>query len=301
MVQYGGGSVMLYPELQSKFRIVRKKFHYLGNRTVAEEFNRQHPSNRKDQSTIGRHLRDPDPHDEQHQTELIRAVCNVVNKRSEAKISISTFKVNDLLAFCGALNIDKLEAASHLGKKLPIPEIFLDSLFTSSEESKSCTGHYIVFRDDKVKDRPSKPYMQACAEISEDPHGLPIYEDTWDGDNVSSHYKGYVFFLGTIVNIVGEARSYNGITPKPEIWWCGLQVRRERSGKVIMLYGYVSDIGPKFGLFADRIVLVRVTKDEWERVRNAKEFYVARERVSAVATETMARYLDDWKNHSAEI
>jgi hypothetical protein len=114
-------------------------------------------------------------------------------------------------------------------------------------------------------------------------------------------YTGYVFFVGTILNIVGESRSASGVNPRPEIWWCGLQVVRERGSGRMILFGYVSDIGPNIGLFTDRILLVRVAREEWERVRSEKEFFVDRSRVVAIATETMASYLDDWKDHSVRL
>jgi hypothetical protein len=175
-------------------------------------------------------------------------------------------------------------------------------LFASRGDSEPYIGQYLLFRDDKEKDRPDKPYMQGRAEFSNDSHGLTIYKDWWDGDNVSASYKGHVFFLGTIVNIVGETHLSSGVTARPEIWWCGLQVRRQRNtGLVDMLYGYVSDIGPKVGLFTDRIVLVRVTKQEWKRVKSEGEYYVTRDRVSAVATEMMVNYLDEWKNNSVRL
>jgi hypothetical protein len=295
----GREGLMLYPELQSKLRIVRKKFRKLGNRAVAAEFNRTRREDKRDQSTIGRHLRDPDPHDDKHQTELIRAICNIVNRSYEIKLSVDDFKVNDMLAFFDILKIDKFEAATYLGKKLPIPDIFLESLFQYSN-SRRYVGHYLLLRDDKVKRNRHKPFIQVCVEISEDPHGLPIYKDVWD-DSLGPSYTGYVFFVGTIVNIVGESRSESGVSPKPEIWWCGLQVERERGTGRMILFGYVSDIGDKIGLFTDRILLVRVAREEWDRVRDEKEFFVDRARVSSIASETMANYLEEWKDHSVRL
>jgi hypothetical protein len=301
MLHHGGqGGIMLYPELQSKLRIVRKKFRKLGNRAIAAEFNKNRREGKRDQSTIGRHLRDPDPHDDVHQTELIRAICNIVNRSYETKLSIDDFKVNDILAFFEILKIDKLEAAAYLGKKLPIPDIFLESLFEYSNENRRYVGRYLLLRDDKEKRDRHKPFIQVCAEIAEDSHGLPIYRDVW-GTGLGVSYTGYVFFVGTIMNIVGESRTEGGVRRKPEIWWCGLRENVERSSGRMILFGYVSDIGDTIGLFTDRILLVRVSDEEWNRVLSKKEFFVDRDRVSAVTNETMANYLDEWKDHPVRL
>src|SRR3977135_4492302 len=64
-------------------------------------------------------------------------------------------------------------------------------------------GHYLLYRHDKDPyNNNQPPFIQACASITYDsPAGL-IYKDQW-GDNEA--YQGFVFFVGSKINIIGES------------------------------------------------------------------------------------------------
>ena len=289
---------MKYPALPDMYRILKGIYKKLGSRSIAEKFIKNN-SERKtlDHTTVSRVLKDPAIWDDHEQTKLVNALRDVLKENHKLDLPEEYFRLNDVLAFCARLNIPKTEAARLLRKHIPVPDIMIDSVFQFASEANSVlVGCYLVYRYDRDRQQPSKtPYIQACAQIIEDEHGSLIYKDEWSIDNFRESYEGPIYRVGSFINIVGESKS-RGIAARPELWWCGLEGWASARGKGTQLYGYVSDISSNKRLFTDRIVLIRVERREWCRVRNDKEFYVGRKRVKDLAGEQLLAYLFAWRS-----
>jgi hypothetical protein len=183
---------------------------------------------------------------------------------------------------------------------LPVPDIFLQSIFHPPENfAHRYQGEYLIFRHDKERDVPEKPFLQACASISENGRGLLVYKDEWSGQDVRQSYSGLVFSVGKVTNIVGESRT-SGLAAAPEIWWCGLVGLADGDGRASLLRGYVSDITQKGTPFTDRIVMIRVDKKEHGRVKRDKEFYLTFDSLVKAAGNAMAAYLVGWQDIKIE-
>jgi hypothetical protein len=85
-----------------------------------------------------------------------------------------------------------------------------------------------------------------------------------------------------------------------EIFWQGLKRRADATGKIVCLFGYVSDVTQDDKLFADRMILIRTEDQEARRLRNAKQYYVTGKRVADVARPQMFKFLEEWNRVSIE-
>ena len=279
----------LYPGLQQKIDVIRKKFPFDAG-DVAGGIG-------KDKSTAWRWLRSADALDEEQQRRLVDAICGKIWV-GDRKLTEEMFWENDLPTFCcDYLGLTKLEAAIFLDRGLPVPEIFVDSVFQPDANAKNLVGSYLLFRHDKEKTHSALPYLQAYAEIKRTRYGLYLFEDYWEGDGEHSAqaYEGYVIIAGQAMNIIGQRRRVDP-DKSPQIFWQGLRRIADDRGVVQKMYGYVSDFAFEELVMADRMVLVRVDKKEVDRVSKQKEYYVDQRRVVSVAGEKLCKYLDDWAN-----
>jgi hypothetical protein len=277
---------MAYPQLARKIEILDKKFGIDPTR-LAQIIH-------KDKSTAWRWLSQQSERlRPAQQSELVAAICKVL-KAKGVDLTDQVFRGHNPLKFCLDAGLTKLEAAHYNEFNLPIPEIFIDSLFDLSNDPARFNGHYLQYRIEREMETNDPRYMQAYATIWSDEDQLIKYEGTWRGDNTRRSYEGFVFLVGSQVNIVGQCNI--GQDSRPEIWWCGIRPTGvDGNGKSKPLSGYMSDT-QNGKLCTDRIVLTRCTEEEQSRVRERNEIYVTRNRLIETAGKEMANYLDEWRN-----
>ena len=277
---------MAYPELGSRIDIVQKRYK-IETATLAKKL-------QKEKTTAWRWLQSPHKLNEGQQDLLVGAICQLLN---EAGINISAdeFRTNNTLDFCFDLGISKSEAAAITGRLVPVPDIFVESVFQPAAKRKAFVGSYIQLKHDKAKGRRDRPYIQTHCEITMDGNDRLKYE-SWSGSEGLRSCTGFVVTAGTVTNIIGQQNTSDP-QDVPEVFWCGLKRVADKSGNAIRLYGYVSEVTKHGGLFADRVVLVRTEADKISD-RRSFEPLVSRTHAAQLAGENMLKYLDDWKDSS---
>jgi hypothetical protein len=282
----GEGAGMAYPELGSRIDIVQKK-HKIDTAKLAQKLS-------KEKTTAWRWLQSPHKLRDGQQNLLVEAICEVL-KEGGVEISTDVFRTNNTLDFCSDLGFSKSEAAAMTGRHVPVPDIFVESVFQPAAMRKAFVGSYILFKHDKTRERRDRPYIQAHCEITMDGNDRLKYDERWSGSEGLPSYTGFVVTAGTVTNIIGQQNTSD---PQhvPEVFWCGLKRVADKSGNAIRLYGYRSEVTRQGVLFADRVVLVRLS----ERPANLSGFepLVSRSRAAQTAGENMLKYLDDWKDSS---
>ncbi|MBV8752409.1 MAG: hypothetical protein JO328_06080 [Hyphomicrobiales bacterium] len=273
---------MAYPQLRQKIEILEKKYG-LDPSKIAGKINR-------DKTNAWRWLQRADRLKAGEQDQLVAAICSTLNKPG---LTVNVFRDHNIVTFGRQAGLSKFETAIFSGYNLPVPDIFLDSLFDMTNDPGRYAGLYLVYRHDKEGDHDTFPYTQGGARIMKDDDQRVRYEDFWEGINDRQAYEGFVFSIGSLVNIVGQ-RSERSV--RPEIWWSGLRVGRELSAGSSVLYGYVSDLRRSGALFTDRIVLVPTDQTEYARVQSEVEYYVDRDRIVQIAGRDMADYIDAWRD-----
>jgi hypothetical protein len=287
---------MLYPELQRKIRIVRTKFGFSAD-AVRQELKplkvKTERGTDPDRGTVGRWLNSPENLKETTQIKLVKAIIGAIKKRN-VRMSESVFRRNNFLDFCAAIGVSTFDAIKILGINLPVPDIIINSVFEPTDDhANRYVGHWLLFRHDKDNDRADAPYIQAYATFKENEHSQLVYRDEWGSGPSQESYRGFVFFVGSKINIIGESSS-TGAMARPEIFWIGLDARLD-GGRALRLYGYVSDLNRRGALFADRIVLARVNEKEWMEARQRHKHYLSLEEVRAVVGRALGRYLGEWE------
>jgi hypothetical protein len=274
---------MPYPHFRERIDFLNRKYR-LDPAKVS-------PLIKKDKSTAWRWLfQRPNSLKPEEQDLLVSAICTTLDKPG---LTPESFRNNYDIAFCRDAGISKFELAVFSGLSLPVPEIFIDSLFDPGNDPRIYAGHYLLYRHEKEPQN-DPPFIQACATIAADANQLATYTDIWGDNNSRQSYVGFVFSVGTFVNIIGQSTSM-GRNVRPEIWWCGLRPTGVNSkGEATPLVGYVSDITQTGILYTDRLVLVRTTEVEQNRIRDNSEFYVDRARVAQIAGEDATKYLEAW-------
>jgi hypothetical protein len=285
---------MAFPDLKAQMRVLSEVFHLNGTeiRRQLEAMPTRVLGTLQNKGTYQRHINGANMTALQ-QVDLVNAACNFLNTKHSKDVTPKTFETNDHAAFCKALGVSRYALAQAQGRPLPIPEIFVDSLYQPSEAVMARVGHYLLFRLERDAIDPKAPYLQACAQIFADGDGRFQYSDFWTAGAARPVYTGFVFCVGGVTNIVGEnARNKQG---GREIWWCGLERSAGADESEMLLYGYVSDLRKEGALFVDRIVLVRVREKCWNEVLKSKVFYTDRTRVVEKAGEALTDYIDAWK------
>jgi hypothetical protein len=280
-----------YPGLQQKIDVIRKKYPFDAG-DISSLIS-------KDKSTAWRWLRGADALEDEQQRSLVAAICKKFSDRNP-KLQESMFWENDLPTFCCEyIGLTKLEAAIFLDRGLPVPDVFVDSVFQPDPSSKFLLGSYLLFRHDKERTKRDRPYLQAVARIGRTKHGLVSFEDFWagDGDHNAQAYDGFVIIAGQSMNIIGQRRRSDPDTP-PQLFWQGLRRIVGKDGIVHTMYGYVSDFYKDTLVIADRMVMIRSDENELTRVEESREFYIDGKTLERKAGDKMRGYLDDWKDIS---
>jgi hypothetical protein len=281
---------MGYPLFAQKIEIIQKKYK-IDPAEIAKIL-------KHDKTTAWRWLGKPQTLSDRQQRLLVDAICIHLNEVIEnLSLSQESFNISNILNFCIDIGLTKFEAATFTNQGLPIPDVFIDSVFNylPPDQRKNLIGSYLLFRHDKEHTHKDTPYLQAYASIYSDELGRLAYEDSWagDGDRYAQTYEGFVMIVGRITNVVGQRRRMDPEAPT-EIFWQGLRRRADATGRIACLYGYVSDITQNDRLFADRMVLIRTDDQEVKRVRTKKEYYVTGKHVGEVAGTNMLAFLQEW-------
>jgi hypothetical protein len=289
-----GGLGMSYQDLQRKMAVLREIFGFGGAK--ARHYVQLARPNVKlpNVTTYQRHINSPTNLRDAQKQELVEAACAFLKDEHQKTVSSKIFSTSDIFAFGRALDVTAVQVAQSERRPLPTPEICARSLYQSSEAVAALVGHYLLFRHNRDDIDPAEPYIQVCAEIIDDGDGRFQYKDYWaESGTTRPAYTGFVFCVGAITNIVGENARANDTVR--EIWWCGLERFPTNEGE-IKLFGYVSDLRKDRSLFADRIVMVRVSQECWQKVRSAKAFYTDRARVVTLTGNQLADFLDSWRD-----
>ncbi len=242
---------MAFPELGPQIDILQKR-HKIDTAKLAQKL-------AKEKTTAWRWLQSPHKLNESQQELLVEAVCQILNEIG-FEISADIFRTNNTLDFCFDLGISKSEAAAITGRLVPVPDIFVESVFQPASKRKAFVGSYLLFKHDKTKERRDRPYIQAYSEITMDGNDRLRYESWLGGDELRS-YTGFVVTTGTVTNIVGQQNTSD---PQhvPEVFWCGLKRVTDKLGNTVQLYGYLSEVTKQGVLFTDRVVLVQ-SRGRW--------------------------------------
>jgi hypothetical protein len=195
---------MGYPFFAQKIEIIQKKYK-IDPGKIAQIIGH-------DKSTAWRWLGKPKPLSDRQEQALVGAICAHLNKTvKDFAISEQTFNIGNILNFCVNIGLSKLEAATFTNQGLPIPDVFIDSVFNylPEDQRKNLIGSYLLFRHDKERTHADRPYLQAYASIYDDKLGRLAYEDSWagDGDRFAQTYEGFVMIVGRITNIVGQRKK----------------------------------------------------------------------------------------------
>jgi hypothetical protein len=282
------GAGMAYPDIGPRIDIVQKK-HKIDTGKLAQKLD-------KEKTTAWRWLQSPHKLSDSQQELLVEAICQIL-KEAGVKISADVFRTNNTLDFCFDLGISKSEAATITGRLVPVPDIFVESVFQPAAKRKAFVGSYLLFKHDKTRERRDRPYVQAYSEITLDGNDRLKYE-SWSGSEGLRSCTGFVVTAGTVTNIIGQ-QIMSDPHDMPEVFWCGLKRVIDKSGNAIQLYGYLSEVTKLGILFTDRVVLVRVEADEASRLRSI-ESHVSKSRAVQIVGENMLNYLDSWKDSSIE-
>jgi hypothetical protein len=286
--------VMAFPDLGNKIKLVRERYSF-GGEEIRRRITEKHPTVRaQNRTTYDRILADPLSRSLNEQDLYVALICEIVSERSERQVGKAAFRVNDLLHFCRLVGIEPLEAAHILGKKLPLPDLMVSMLFEPNARAQRYVGHYLIYRRDREPQDPRLPYIQACASITQDEYGFLQYEDHWTDHDTVQEFTGTCFDVGSILNIIGTDQSPNRGS-RQEMWWAGFHTTYDRDGNTESLNGYVSDLTNDRRLYADRIVLVRVSPEKHAQVLNDRTYNVSKATVTKEAG-ALLKYLDAWKN-----
>ena len=277
---------MAYPQFSQKIEIVQKKFK-IDPGAIAKKI-------AKDKTTIWRWLQTPQKLNDNQQKLLVDAICDVLGS-DEVKISEEIFRENNILMFCIELGIPKLEAAIMTRHFVPVPDIFVDSVFQYSPNLRGFVGHYLQYKYDNSHGNGGRPYVQKCTKLSIDDYGRLTYEDVSIGEGDMQSSEGFAVPVGLVTNIVGQ-RKNSDPQASPEIFWCGLKRVADESGKAVRMYGYMSGVTSRGALSVSRVVFARTDENEWERTQKSNEGHVTRTRVVQTIGADFAKYLDDWKS-----
>ena len=280
------GSSMSYPQLRQKIEVLNRKFG-IDPAAIAQKI-------KKDKATAWRWLfQRPDKLSFEKQQSLVHALCETLNRPN---ITESLFRSNNILTFCLRSGLSKFEAAIYNGFSLPIPDIIIDSLFDLTGDVRKYEGFYILFRHDKERGRGEDKYIKTCVKLYVNERDLLIYEDFPIGGARRISYEGYVYLVGSILNIVGQSKL-RGRAARPELWWCGLKVgSAEANDQARILYGYVSDLTSEGILYTDRLALLRVEEERWQEARSQKEFRVSAPDLRELIGTKFMDYLEKWQN-----
>ena len=279
---------MAYPEIGPRIDIVQKR-HKIDTGKLAQKL-------QKEKTTAWRWLQSPHKLNNDQQDLLVKAIREIL-KEAGVDISADVFRTNNTLDFCLDLGISKSEVAAMTGRLVPVPDIFVESVFQPTAKRKGFVGSYTLIRHDKARERRDRPYIRAHCEITMDGNDRLRYE-SWSGSEGLQSCTGFVVTAGTVTNIIGQQNTSDP-QDVPEVFWCGLKRVADKSGNAIRLYGYLSEVTKRGGLFADRVVLVRAEADRVSD-RNDFEPLVSRNQAAQIAGENMLSYLDDWKDFSIE-
>jgi hypothetical protein len=282
---------MAFPDLGNKIKLVRDRYGF-GGEQMRRTIVARHPGIPvQDRTTYDRILADPLSRSRDEQEFYVGLICEIVSERSNRPVERAAFRVNDLLQFCHLVGIEPLDAARILGKKLPLPDLMVQMLFEPNTRAQRYVGYYLIYRRDREPRDARLPYIQACATIKQDEYGFLQYEDNW----TESKFTGTCFDVGTVLNIIGTDQSPNR-GARQEMWWAGFHTDYDRFGNTQSLRGYVSDLTTiNRRLYADRIVLVKVSEEKYAQVLNDREYSVSRGVVMEVAGSPLINYLDEWK------
>jgi hypothetical protein len=275
---------MAYPEIGPRIDIVQKK-HKIDTAKLAQKL-------AKEKTTAWRWLQSPHKLNESQQESLVNAVCQVL-KETGVEISADIFRTNNTLDFCFDLGISKTEAAAMTGRLVPVPDIFVESVFQPASKRKAFVGSYALIKHDKAREQRERPYIQARCEITMDGNDRLKYE-SWSGRLRSC--TGFVVTTGSVTNIIGQQNTSDPQNV-PEVFWCGLKRVADKSGNAIQLYGYLSEVTNNGGLFADRVVFTRIESAKESDLRDFEPF-ISRKQAVRIAGENMLNYLDSWKESS---
>jgi hypothetical protein len=276
------GAQMAYPEFGPRIDIVLNRYRdKIDTGKLAQKL-------QKDKTTAWRWLQSPNKLSDNHQESLIRAICELLSA-AEIKISPDVFRTNSTFDFCSDLGISKSEAATLTGRLVPVPDILVESVFQPAARRKGFVGSYILLTSERTKERKKRNYIQGRCEIAMDDGDRLTYE-SWSGNGGLQSRTGFVVTAGTVTNIIGQQNTSDP-QDVPEVFWCGLKRVADKSGNAIRLYGYLSEVTKQGGLFADRVVLVRIEAAEAHDHRSF-ESTISRTRAVQIAGENMLKYLD---------
>jgi hypothetical protein len=279
---------MAYPELGPRIDIVQKK-HKIDTAKLAQKIE-------KEKTTAWRWLQSPHKLNEDQQDLLVEAICQIL-KDVGVDISADVFRTNNTLDFCSEFGISKSDAAAITGRHVPVPDIFVESVFQPAAKRKAFVGSYMLLKHDKAREQRDRPYIQARCEITMDGNDRLKYE-SWSGSEGLRSCTGFVVTTGTVTSIIGQQNTSDP-QDVPEVFWCGLKRVADKSGNAIRLYGYLSEVTKQGGLFTDRVVMIRTESEKITALHDVEPF-VSRKYAVKIAGENMLKYLDEWKESSIE-
>ena len=261
---------MSYPQLHQKIDLLHKKYK-LDPAAIAQKIN-------KDKATAWRWMfQRTERISLDKQQLLVRAICETLGK---PEVTEPIFKSNNLKIFCQRAGLTKFEAAVYSGFTVPVPDLILDSLFDMTGDVHKYEGYYILYRHDKAKEEGDDKYIQTCVRIYASDRDLLVYEDFAVGKEKRVTYEGYIYLVGSILNIIGQSKMLGRAT-RAELWWSGLKVgSTENNDQAKVLYGYVSDLTDDGTLYADRLVLLRIDQNEWDTILKKHAFSDTRRRAA---------------------
>jgi hypothetical protein len=277
---------MSYPQLRQKIDVLNRKYG-IDPAAIAQKI-------KKDKATAWRWLfQRPDSLNYDKQQLLVGAICETIN---QPNITEPVFRGNNILTFCLRAGLSKFEAAIYNGFSLPVPELIIDSLFDLTGDVRKYEGVYLLFRHDKQTSGQDNRYIQTCVRIYANERDILMYEDFAVGSTERITYEGYIYLVGSVLNIVGQSKL-RGRAARPELWWCGLKVgSAEANDQARILYGYVSDLTSDGNLYVDRLAMVRVTEKKWQEVKNQHEFRIPAAEVQEWIGAKFMEYLERWQN-----
>ncbi|MDV7340527.1 hypothetical protein RYZ26_13055 [Terasakiella sp. A23] len=282
---------MNFPNLQLRLDILKALSFEIDNSKIAKEISR-------DKTTIQRWRIDVKKIKKSLEVDFIKSLCKFCkNQDGEKVLKLEFFTINDDMIWCEKIGLSKLKAAILCNYNIHVPNLLIDSAINAKDTSLY-VGDYLLLRHDKEQALQERPYIQATVSIENNSDGSLEYKDFWAHEDEKQIYIGSVSIVGKVINILGEKKTTSAGNNQ-EVFWSGLEAKIDIvNDKITGLYGYVSDLtsGGQGHLYTDRLVLIKTSAEEVEKVKEDGLFYVDQDYVRRVAGEKWLNFIDAWKD-----